>query len=694
MRKTNTIMTAVSLFAFSFLFLAPNAFAEVTGDLVSAPNDLALSEIMVNENAPNGTVIATITATDPDTPIENLTFFIPNDAGERFIIGEGNQLQVLNGNEYIDYELNSTHDITILVRDPQWNTYDEQFTILVQNKNEAPTNILFESIAVEEMAPVGTVVGTVSAVDPDGGDSFVYTMTNDSAGRFAIANDDQVVVVNGTMLVAESYDIAVQVTDAIGNTYEKYLSVDVNPIQAPVLSAVTVGSNEEGEMLLSWTTDKDAKSRVDYGMIGNMDELSFFTKNYALDQAVVVPDLLNCVSYEYRPRSSDRFGKERLGTTSTLTTSGCTGGTMALDEMQTNITPSTGGVAQLLNAANKGLVVNIPADFIVAEADVQLQIKRVQVGSVLQATGLPDGNMYVVGNGIYDLQVIQDTETRIPNFQGEVEVTFSYSDGELSMLDEASIMPFRWNGSFWDTFHGGCKADALNNTITCKTDRLSTIGVFGYMNEIAQSFSGKAKTLRRSGMAREDFRSVAVEGGVNKSNFEAAYQNSLDEIAKINDGESGGAQVAINEEGEKVFLGYKSGRSGVQQIERNLTRRSAVAYRGSSPRSLAMLAGQDASLKSRLAKMKDGLFAKSSVQEKKEEEKELAMALATKFDKTQSLLQMYKMANEEIALCLSQGSGVCDEIYRYLASEIASREKDMIDHLMQNNSNWDYEKGL
>jgi hypothetical protein len=689
MRKINTIMSAVTLSALSFLFLAPNAFAEVTGDPENAPSDIALSEIMVNENAPNGTFVATVTATDPDTAIEDLTFFIPNDAGERFIIVEGNQLQVLSGNEYLDYELNTTHDIKILVRDPEWNTYDEQFTILVQNKNESPTDILFDSTAVDELAEAGTVIGTLSVVDPDSGDSFVYTMTNDSDGRFAIANDDEVVVVDGTMLLAESYDIAVKVTDAVGNTYDKYLSVDVNPIQAPVLSAITVGTNEDGDTTLSWTTDKDAKSRVDYGMVGDMDELTFFTKNYSLDQEVAIADLLDCVAYEYRPRSSDRFGKERLGVTTTLTTSGCTGDAVPLDETQVAITPADGGVAQLLDVANKGVVVNLPDNFILAEGDVQLQMKRIQVGAVLQAAGTPDENMYVVGNGMYDLQIVQDTDTNIPNFQNEVAVTFSYTDGEISMLDESSIMPFRWNGSFWDTIHGGCKADALNNTITCQTDQFSTFGLFGYMNEIAQSFSGKAKTLRRRGMAREDFRGVAVEGGVNKSNFETAYQNSLDEIAMINAGEAGGAQVAINEEGEKVFLGYKAGRSGVQQIEDTITRRSAVAYRGSTPRSSAMLARQDASLKSRLAKMKGGLLAKSSVQKKAEEEQELALSMATKFDKTQSLLQMYQMANEEIALCLSQGAGFCDEIYRYLASEIASREKEMIDHLMQNNSNWD-----
>ena len=682
-------MSAVTLSALSFLFLAPNAFAEVTGDPENAPSDIALSEIMVNENAPNGTFVATVTATDPDTAIEDLTFFIPNDAGERFIIVEGNQLQVLSGNEYLDYELNTTHDIKILVRDPEWNTYDEQFTILVQNKNESPTDILFDSTAVDELAEAGTVIGTLSVVDPDSGDSFVYTMTNDSDGRFAIANDDEVVVVDGTMLLAESYDIAVKVTDAVGNTYDKYLSVDVNPIQAPVLSAITVGTNEDGDTTLSWTTDKDAKSRVDYGMVGDMDELTFFTKNYSLDQEVAIADLLDCVAYEYRPRSSDRFGKERLGVTTTLTTSGCTGDAVPLDETQVAITPADGGVAQLLDVANKGVVVNLPDNFILAEGDVQLQMKRIQVGAVLQAAGTPDENMYVVGNGMYDLQIVQDTDTNIPNFQNEVAVTFSYTDGEISMLDESSIMPFRWNGSFWDTIHGGCKADALNNTITCQTDQFSTFGLFGYMNEIAQSFSGKAKTLRRRGMAREDFRGVAVEGGVNKSNFETAYQNSLDEIAMINAGEAGGAQVAINEEGEKVFLGYKAGRSGVQQIEDTITRRSAVAYRGSTPRSSAMLARQDASLKSRLAKMKGGLLAKSSVQKKAEEEQELALSMATKFDKTQSLLQMYQMANEEIALCLSQGAGFCDEIYRYLASEIASREKEMIDHLMQNNSNWD-----
>ncbi len=206
------------------------------------------------------------------------------------------------------------------------------------------------------------------------------------------------------------------------------------------------------------------------------------------------------------------------------------------------------------------------------------------------------------------------------------------------------------------------------------------------MNEIAQSFSGKAKTLRAAGMAREDFRGVAVEGGINKSNFDVAYQRSLDEIARINEGNEGGAQVAINEKGEKIFLGYKAGRSGTAQIEDSYQRRTNVAYRGSSPRSSAMLAKQDASLKKRLASMKGGLLAKSSMQEKIDEEKKMAMAMADKFDKTKSLLQMYQVASEEMALCLNQNAGFCDEIYRYLASEIASREKDMIDYMMQK---WD-----
>jgi hypothetical protein len=688
MRKTKTTITALVLsLALSFLLFTPNTFAEVTGDPEFAPSDISLSEIMVNENAANGTFIANISAVDPDNAAEELTFFIPSDAGERFTIVDGNKLKVLSGNEYLDYETNTTHDITILVRDPDWNTYDEIFTILVQNRNEAPTDILFDSTAVDERAEAGTLIGTLTAVDPDSGDSFVYTLTDNSDGRFEIVNGNQVVVLDGVKLLAESYDILVHVVDAVGNAFDKYLSVDVNPIQAPILSGIVIGVDEDGDTTLAWTTDKDAKSRVDYGMVGNMTELTFFTKNYALEQDTYIPDLMDCVTYEYRPRSSDRFGKERLGETGTFTTDGCEGGAITLAKTQSTITPAEGGKVQLLNESNKGVIVNVPTNFIETEEDVQVQLKRLEVGAVLQSIGIPDDNMYVVGTGVYDLQVISDITTKIPTFQKDMELEFSYTDGSISMIDESTISVLRWNGTYWASANGGCIVDELNNTVTCKTSEFSTFAVFGYMNEIAQSFSGKAKTIRRRGMAREDFRGVAVEGGINKSNFDVAYQKSLDEIAMINAGNEGGAQTALNDGGEKVFLGYKAGRSGTEQMEDRIVRRTNVAYRGSSARSSAMLAQQDVSLKKRLASMKGGLLAKSSMQRKIDEEKKMALAMASKFDQTKSLLQMYQVASAEMALCLNQNAGFCDEIYRYLAAEIAEKEKEMIDHLMMNWTN-------
>ena len=85
--------------------------------------------------------------------------------------------------------------------------------------------------------------------------------------------------------------------------------------------------------------------------------------------------------------------------------------------------------------------------------------------------------------------------------------------------------------------------------------------------------------------------------------------------------------------------------------------------------------------------MKNGLLAKSDMQKKVDEEKKMVIAMASKFDKAKSLLQMYQAASEELALCLNQNAGFCDEIYRYLASEIQDREKDVVDHLMMDWNN-------
>ena len=97
------------------------------------PTDLSLSGETVKENVANGTVIGLLSAVDPDLG-DSHSFTLVDNAGGRFGIA-GNQLVVADGS-LLNFEAGTSHSITVRVTDGSGATYDESFTIGVQNVNE------------------------------------------------------------------------------------------------------------------------------------------------------------------------------------------------------------------------------------------------------------------------------------------------------------------------------------------------------------------------------------------------------------------------------------------------------------------------------------------------------------------------------------------------------------------------------
>src|SRR5262249_24981326 len=83
----------------------------------------------------------------------------------------------------------------------------------------------------------GTVVGTVTGVDPDSWATLTYTLTNNAGGRFAIDQATGVLTVaNGTLLdyeSATSHDITVRVTNQAGFVLDKTLTINVTNVNDP-----------------------------------------------------------------------------------------------------------------------------------------------------------------------------------------------------------------------------------------------------------------------------------------------------------------------------------------------------------------------------------------------------------------------------------------------------------------------------
>jgi len=97
--------------------------------------------------------------------------------------------------------------------------------------NQAPSIVDLSASSVYENVADGTVVGTVSATDPDAGDSLTYALLDDAGGRFAIdPTTGEITVADGSLLdyeTAEQHSIVVEVTDGGGLTGTATYSIAV-----------------------------------------------------------------------------------------------------------------------------------------------------------------------------------------------------------------------------------------------------------------------------------------------------------------------------------------------------------------------------------------------------------------------------------------------------------------------------------
>lgn len=93
--------------------------------------------------------------------------------------------------------------------------------------NQAPTDVLLNGGSVIENAVVGTLVGTVSAIDPNAGDSHSFVLVNDAGGRFTISGNRIVVAGPLDFETATSHAIVVRATDSGGLVIDKAMAISV-----------------------------------------------------------------------------------------------------------------------------------------------------------------------------------------------------------------------------------------------------------------------------------------------------------------------------------------------------------------------------------------------------------------------------------------------------------------------------------
>lgn len=191
----------------------------------NAPSAPVLSSNAVAENSANGTVVGTLSATDADG--DALTYTLTDNAGGKFALVTSGGVTSLVVNGALNFESAASYNVTVAVSDGQGGEASDTFAITVTDVNEAPTGLKISSpivpsvtaIGVPENALAGTVVGNLSATDPEGG-AITYTLTDDANGLFVLdGNQIKLAQDLGDFETAtvKTYQIAVTAADAGGN---------------------------------------------------------------------------------------------------------------------------------------------------------------------------------------------------------------------------------------------------------------------------------------------------------------------------------------------------------------------------------------------------------------------------------------------------------------------------------------------
>lgn len=111
----------------------------------------------------------------------------------------------------------------------------------------APTNIALSSNVVAENMPAATVVGTLSATDPNVGDTFTFTLVSGTGSA-----DNASFQVSGSQLqtaaifdfeARSSYSIRLRVTDQTSQSYEKVFAISIGDVAEPLVINATSGND-------------------------------------------------------------------------------------------------------------------------------------------------------------------------------------------------------------------------------------------------------------------------------------------------------------------------------------------------------------------------------------------------------------------------------------------------------------------
>jgi hypothetical protein len=195
-----------------------------------APSDISLSNASVSENKEPGEGVGSFSSLDPDSEDSHTYRLVSGDGdadNSAFVI----VTSTLKTAASFDFETKNVYRIRVEADDGQGGSLAKPFLIQVTDANDAPTDINLSNQRLAENLPIGSSVGTLSASDPDSGDTHSFSLVSGTG------SDDNYLftISDNTLKTAASLDyeekttrsIRVQADDSRGGAFEKIFRIDI-----------------------------------------------------------------------------------------------------------------------------------------------------------------------------------------------------------------------------------------------------------------------------------------------------------------------------------------------------------------------------------------------------------------------------------------------------------------------------------
>lgn len=169
----------------------------------------------------------------------------------------------------------------------------------IEHPNEAPFDLAIDDSHVAENAPAGTLVGTVSADDPDPEDVLSYSLVDNAGGLFAIDSATGALTTTAALdhEAQASYDLVIRATDPDGLSTQRIVTISVDDVnEAPTAAADNVAVDEDAttgnlwSLLLGNDSDPDAGTTLSIASVNGTGTLGSLIFDPGSQNLRYVPD--------------------------------------------------------------------------------------------------------------------------------------------------------------------------------------------------------------------------------------------------------------------------------------------------------------------------------------------------------------------------------------------------------------------